>query len=253
MDACVPRGWDPVPVRQFGALYSFVRRHAPEPGYPGFDPDDTVLAAVSLSRLVRPNSVGYEWALRVQHRDDGSERLMPLDPGAGFLGYVDDRRRRSWLDGGEAERLRDLLAAYWRDEDVLPERVKHALWLCEQTSRQQFLDLAWPQVVMGLEALVHVGRSRSGAQFKTRVAALAQEVGVVGLDDAALDEAWEDRSHGVHGSRITFEEDPEAALKFGRLQRTLQLAVRRAIENAEFRSYFESAAAVRTRWPVEGT
>lgn len=253
MDACVPRGWDPVPVRQFGPLYSFVRRNAAEPEYPHFDPDETILAAVSLSRLVRPNPVGYEWALRVQARDDGSERLMPLDLGVGFLAYVDDRTRRNWLDNEEAERLRDLLAAYWRDQSALPERVKHALWLCEQTSRQEFLDLAWPQVVMGLEALVHAGRSRSRAQFTTRVGALAQEVGVVGLDHAALDVAWEDRSHGVHGSRITFEQDPEAALKFGRLQRTLQLAVRRAIEDAEFRSYFETNAAVRTRWPVEGT
>jgi hypothetical protein len=73
--------------------------------------------------------------------------------------------------------LRDLLAVYWRDQEDLPERVQHALWLCEHTSHQAFLDVAWPQVVMGLEALVHAGRSYSRRQFTSRVGALAEDVG----------------------------------------------------------------------------
>ncbi len=62
MDACVPRGWDLIPARQFGQLYALVRRDAPDPDFPIFDPDETILAAVSLSRLIRPNPLCYEWA-----------------------------------------------------------------------------------------------------------------------------------------------------------------------------------------------
>ncbi len=40
----------------------------------------------------------------------------------------------------EAEALRDLLVVYWQDQEEFPERVPYALWLCEHTSRQAFLD-----------------------------------------------------------------------------------------------------------------
>jgi len=109
MDACMPRGWDPIPTRQQSQRYSFVRDNAPEPERPVFDPDETVLAALALSRLVVPHSAGFEWALRVADYGDGRRRLMPLDPAAGFLGYLPDRTARNWLDLPQAEELRELL------------------------------------------------------------------------------------------------------------------------------------------------
>ncbi len=61
------------------------------------------------------------------------------------------------------------------------------------------------------------------------------------------------RSHGVHGSRVAFEDDLGATVKFGQLHRTLQLALRRAIDEPEFRALFQSDASVRERWPATET
>lgn len=55
----------------------------------------------------------------------------------------------------------------------------------------------------------------------------------------------------MHGAGVTFRDDPVMAERFGRLQRLLQLALRRAIEDDSFRRAFASAETVRTRWPVD--
>ena len=80
---------------------------------------------------------------------------------------------------------------------------------------------------------------------------MAAEVGISGFDTAAADDAYSLRSQAVHGAGATFRDDPAAAERFGRLQRLLQLALRRAIEDDSFRGAFASAGTVRARWPVD--
>jgi hypothetical protein len=249
MDACVPRGWDPAPARQFGQRYSFVRREAEAPDLPLFDPDQTILTAIALSRLIRPNPVGFEWAVRVVV-DQDRQRLIPLDCASGFLAYVPDRTARNWLDEAEADELKQLLTCYWEDQVRFPERLEHAFWLCESAARHEFLDLAWPQTVTGLEALIHTDRHHSRRQFVARVAELSREAEVPGIDESFLNEAWESRSAGVHGSRVRFEDDVNSGRKFGLLQRVLQVTIRRAIEDADFRQLFSSSSTIRERWPL---
>lgn len=250
MDACEPRGMDPPAARQFGQRYALLRRNAPNPDHLTWDPDGAILAAVALSRLVLPNPTGAEYAMRVIDYEGGQRRLVPLGFEARFAAYVADPSERDWLDQAEAEALRELLTNYWRDEDQLPERARHALWLSEYGSRRRFVDIAWPHAVTALEALLNTDRDRLRRQFVTRASALASELGLANIDSSFLDDAYTVRSEGVHGTRVPFHADPTAAERLGRLQRLLQLALRRAIEDVAFRSVFESAASVRSRWPV---
>lgn len=250
MDACEPRGMDPPPTRQFGQRYAFVRRAAPDPDELSWDPDGAVVAAVELSRFIRPNPTGADYAVRVIDYEGGERRLVPLGFEARFPAYVADPTQRDWLDQAEAEALCQLLTNYWRDEDQLPERVRHALWLSEYGSRVRFVDIAWPHVITALEALLNTDRDRLRRQFVTRASALAGELGLADIDSSFLDDAYTVRSEGVHGTRVPFHADPTAAERLGRLQRLLQLALRRAIEDAAFRSVFENAASVRSHWPV---
>lgn len=95
MDACVPRGWSTPRTRQFGQLYSFVRYDPPGAEFPEFDPDETILSAVVLSRLIRPSSLCYEWALRISCEYD-RERVMPLDQGAFWPMYPTRQSAAGW-------------------------------------------------------------------------------------------------------------------------------------------------------------
>jgi hypothetical protein len=249
MDACVPRGWDPIPARQFGQRYALVRRDSSAPESPIFDPDETILAAVVLSRIIRPNPSGFEWSLRVLE-SESAKRLVPLDPAAAFSAYVPDPTARNWLDASEAEELRQLLDAYWSVENDLPERIGHSMWLTEHGSREPYIEVAWLLAVTALEALIHTDRTRSKRQFVARVMALAEEVSLANVDEAFLATAYEHRSEGVHGTRVEFHQDPAAAEEFGRLQRVLRLTHRRAIEDVDFCSIFHSAESVRSQWPI---
>lgn len=250
MDACEPRGMDPPAARQFGQRYALVRHNAPDADQLTWDPDGAILAAVALSRLVRSNPTGAEYAVRVIDYEGGDQHLVPLSFEGRFATYVADLTARDWLDQPEAEALRELLTSYWWDEDELQERVRHALWLSEYGSRVRFVDIAWPHAVTALEALLNTDRHRLRQQFVIRASALAAELGLANIDSPFLDAAYTVRSEGVHGTRVPFHADPTAAERLGRLQRLLQLALRRAIEDAAFRSIFESAASVHSRWRV---
>lgn len=207
---------------------------------------------MALSRFIRPNPTGAEYAVRVIDYGGSERRLVPLGFEARFAAYVADPTERDWLDQSEAEALRELLTSYWREKEELSERVRHALWLSEYGSRLYFVDVAWPHVVTALEALLNTDRDRLRRQFVTRVPALASELDLVNIDQSFADDAYALRSQAVHGTRVPFHADATAAQRLGRLQRLLQVALRRSIEDAAFRSIFDGAASVRSHWPVQG-
>jgi hypothetical protein len=200
LNACEPQGIDPPPARQFGQRYTFVRRDAPAPDNPTWDPDDSMLAAVALSRLIRPNPAGTEYALRRLDGENARHRHVVPPFETRFVAFVTDTAARDWLDNAEAEELRDLLARYWQDESALPERIRHAMWLSEYGSRLPYVDVAWPHVVTILEALLNTERRRIHKQFVTRTVALADELHVDGITRSFADAAYAKRSHAVHGA-----------------------------------------------------
>lgn len=154
MDGCEPRGMDSPATRQFGQRQALVRRRAPESEQLVWDPDATIATALALSRYVLPNPHGVEYAARlIAHGEE--RRLIHLGCEARFQAFVPDPSQRDWLDLGEAKSLRDLLAVFWRVRHEIPERVTHAIWLCEYGSRLRYIDVAWINTVTALEALLN--------------------------------------------------------------------------------------------------
>jgi hypothetical protein len=257
LDAAEPRGENWEATRQFGVVHAYVRTVWKEADGP--DPDELfhwdherrLYPCVQLSRLVRDNAVGTEYAIRLLRRRDGSERLVPF---AGYESHVAYRlhpEERGWLDIDEAAGLGRLLACYWSDEP-LPDRVGRGLRRVDLVTRERYLEDALPVAVGAAEALLKVGRNSLKAQFVGRVSKLASDQGI-DLDSEDCGEIYEDRSALVHGAAVDLAE-PGDLDRFGRsfvaLQETLRGTVRKAIEDRTFAAEFADDALIEERWPT---
>ena len=91
LDAAEPRGENWEATRQFGVVHAYVRTvwkeaNGPDPdALYSWDHKRRLYPCVQLSRLVRDNAVGTEYAIRLLRRGDGSERLVPF---AGYESHV---------------------------------------------------------------------------------------------------------------------------------------------------------------------
>lgn len=267
MNACQPRGHYFFPVRQFGQVYTLVRPMplAEQEQHPyRWDPDGVLDDALVFSRLIRDNGFSKQYAARITEYEDGQMQIM-------YLPYQEDaiifrlRRDREYLTGPEAEEVAALLAAYWQIEDM-PGRVRRAIWRMAYAPRLRFADLAVPILVSGLEALLKVGTRKLTRQFKRRGAALAKELGIEEADADFFGRMYEGRSDWIHGSPVALfppllpagveagasgPEDRDEVMvlaEVARLQDVLRGAVRRCIEDDEFRATFTGDQAIRDRF-----
>jgi hypothetical protein len=194
--------------------------------------------------------------------------VIPFQGYDSRLAYRFDPTRRDWLDEPEAHALRALLEIYWRDRDELPDRLGQALRAGEDAVRQHYLERSLPLIVTGLEALINTSKTEVTKQFAVRVPALAIELGVAGVSRSLAQRLYRARSESSHGQRIAlFEpwspaparrrraldrsEDQRRVLgQVGLLQQVLRAAVRRGIEDLDFRAAIATPTATRARWPV---
>lgn len=235
------------PARQYGQRHAFIRRDAPG-NRVAWDPDERIMGAVALSRLVRPNDADAHYAGRVENHADGSTGIWPVDNG--FRAYRLLPNRRTWLDQEDAEALRDLLERWRADRDRLPPRIRHALWLHEYAGRIKYLEIRFPHVVTALEALVNTDSGRLGDQFRQRVEQLAAAIGVEGVDPAMAKEGWRLRSRWTHGEQVRVTDVPALANQLDSLERVLGGVIRRAIEDNDVRGWFQHRGTIRARLPV---
>jgi hypothetical protein len=275
--SCMPRGHWFVPAVQFGLRHMFVREielSAYQENPYHWDTDGLLWRACWLSRLVRDNIYSTRFAVRLVEFADGRYQVIPgpVDTETAFA--YRSRRDRGWLDEPDAAALRDLLAAFHTNQDTLGPRVTAALRKCENASRARFIESTSVQLVGGLEALLNTGTNKATKQFNSRVTALAAELGVEGLSRTKANRLYQLRSDEAHGREIQLFTSRPAPASDGAatavemtpevrdqrqqaviadvalLQDTLRRAVRRAIEDDEFRARFDSEDTVRARWPV---
>lgn len=265
MNASSHRGHFFIPVRQFSQRYSFVREVALdvyETQPYAWNTDGRVGIAIALSRLIRDNAHCPEFAGRLIDYEDGEQQVVPLNAYEFRLAYR-YKQDRGWLDAAEAAELAALVDAYLAVEPEWPTRLRRAINACDRASQLPYLSESQPRLVTGLESLLNTDNSQTTKQFRERVYALAQDLGIEGLSKNLLGRMYEARSQAYHGSEVRlFSGDPEAPRgevspsqqraidETILLQEVLRAAVRKAIDDGDFRALFEDDAAIRDRWPV---
>ncbi len=263
--ASVPRGLNHDATRSFGQLYSFWRE-IPEAewnsqGMFNWDTTHAIAEAVVISRLVLDNGHSYEFAGRVFDRDDGHRRIAPLNGYDGRTAYR-ARKSRFWFTEPEANELRTLLDQYRAAKANLPARVERALGQAERSAQSRFITDAVAHIATGLEALLNTNEEEEiTKQFVKRSKQLADELGIDGTSNTYWSWIYKKRSEVVHGAESKLvapagwyesdEEPPADVKKIAKAQDVLRAAVRKAIEDEQFRALFESDEAIAARWPLD--
>ena len=264
MASCVPRGHFFFGVPQWGQRYAIthvVDAAEYERRPYGWDESGRLFFVLALSRFVRDNAHCMEFAGRLVDHEDGERQVIPLTGFESRLAYRYGRDR-DWLDAADATELRVLLDRFLQVEPEWPSRVRRGIRNCERASQTPYLSESQPRVVTGLEALLNTNAGYVSKQFRDRVRSLAVELGIDGVSGRLLDRMYDFRSKAYHGDEIHLvsgdpKNQPEIAEQHRQLvaeasllQRVLRGAVRKAIEDADFRSVFEEEERVRQRWPV---
>ena len=118
-----------------------------------------------------------------------NQRLRGWRAASRVLAWTEDaiiwrlNRHREYLDADEGAELAQLLESYW-GTGGMPERVNRAMWRMAYAPRFRWADLVLSFVVSGLEALLTVEQGNFTRNFKRRATALAEELGVEGVDKA---------------------------------------------------------------------
>lgn len=257
--SCMPRGHFFMAEPQKGFLYAYVfdiPKHEWEQNRYGWDPAGELVSVLGFSRLIVNNAHTTQYAARVVEYKDGSLQVVPFsgpaDAAIAFCPYPD---RRDWLDVAEAAQLTDLLGKVLVGGTVrLPARVARAMWMQESSVRLRYAEVALPVLVAGLEALINTSDVSATKQFTRRVSALAGELCVAGVSKTRCSRVYHARSQSIHGSPIgllDFTQRAKAVEDMAKMQTVLRRAIRRAADEPQFRAAFQSAEAVRARWPVE--
>jgi hypothetical protein len=157
---------------------------------------------------------------------------------------------------------RTLLDQFRAAKATLPDRVNRALWQAEASSQSRYLTDAVAHIATGLEALLNTGDDEPiAAQFVKRSKQLADELGLGGTSNSYWSRIYDARSTVVHGAESKLvvpagwdesdDDPPRDVARIAKAQDVLRAAIRRAIENEEFRAVFETENAIRQRWPLE--
>jgi hypothetical protein len=254
MDACTFRGHYFFAQRHWGTRYALVLEQPLDEAFRyRWDQDNVIRDAFVLARLVRDNAYSTEFSGRVTEYDDGQLRIAPHDGGESREVYR-MHRGRDWLDADEARELAHLLSCFWSNP-ALPRRLERGHWACEHVAWERFGDVVLPSLVAALEGMLNTSRQQLMRQFVTRLPALAAEVGVSSVSKTFCRRMYEARSQGAHGDDIVLFKDgtafDENVRKVARLQDVLRGALRRGIEDPDFRAIFQGASSIRDRWPVK--
>jgi hypothetical protein len=275
MNACLPRGHYFIAVRQYGERYSFVRRidlDELERARFGWDSDHTIFYAIVLSRLIRDNGHSLEFAARIVDFEDGMKQVIPVIAPS-YVSTYRLRRDRDWLTASEAAELQQLLADFVAIRDELPWPVIHGLNMAEDAVHLRIIQRALLLIATGLEGLVQSHSSNVAEQFRERLPRLADEVEIDGVDNAFASELYIARSEAAHGAPVSMfevkhdtagdretelphgEPDPpdaevEPAAKLALAQDLLRATARKAVQDAGFRSIFDSKDSIAAHWPL---
>lgn len=233
--------------------FAIYRQRAPKEPIKGmlWDADRAIAKCIQISRLIRPSSLAYRYACRI----DLANGLRTIIP-AGVIGHqalawcVDESSDA--IKDSDIALLRPLLAAYERAP--LTNRVRNAIWMHEHLAWTRLMNIRWPLLVTALEALIHTDdralkRGRLGAtdQFTRRLSKLQALLRLTLWTDDDLLGIYEHRSAFAHGRGGTIDALRGDALRLYKLAEDgLRAVLRRAIEHEPTADIFSSDRTIRT-------
>lgn len=249
--ACEPAHYNMVSDVYDRHLYALLRfvSDRERASYEGMSELHTVAA---LSRLIHPTSLGGRYCARVFGFGQANSPISAIQYRGVSLDVLLIKGQRDWLTIEDGENLRRLMP-WVSPSKRMHSRVHRAYWNHDYALRSAYLDMKWPLVVSGLEALLNAGKDDSGGQFKARARLLADEF-QIGLSDDDLDNAWRLRSKLVHAESFLYGLDsilPQSLHSdlYERLELLLRVTTRRCLLDQAFGDFFETDDSVRARWP----
>lgn len=233
-------------------LYAFVRK-VPDSEMRPYEGLESLHAVMALSRLIQPTSVGSRYCTKVHHYGLPDSAISAVQYGGISPDVFVSRGQRDWLSVRDAERLRALMP--WLSKNKpMHDRVRRAYWYHEYAMRSYLLDMRFPLVTTGLEALINTEDRDSGRQFYKRVVQLAQECEVC-LEECEAQAAWKLRSKLSHaeaflsGLNFVLPQNEHTDL-YEKLEAILRSTVRRCLMDESFGNRFRDREAVEAHWPL---
>ncbi len=251
--ACEPPHYNIGGVEYDRHLYAFVRR-VPDAETRKYEGLETLHAVLALSRLIQPTSIGDRYCAQVFHYGLPDSSIYAIQ----YRGISPDvflsRKQRDWLSVEDAETLRGLMP-WLSKEKPMHYRVHRAYWYHEYVMRSSVLDIRFPLVATGLEALINTSEKNSGGQFCARVPQLAAACGV-DFPETEAAKAWKLRSKLAHAEAFLFGLDtvlPESEHQelYEKMEAVLRSTVRRCLFDEGFGDRFRDKDAVDAHWPLK--
>jgi len=197
---------------------------------------------MTLSRLVRPTSIGVRCAARlIFDADDNLMEIAPANLDIGVRAWVADESR-NWLRDEDLPRLRRLVDRF--DPEVLSSRPQRAFWFFEHACRTLWIDVRWPLMTIALEALVHTDRRHSTRQFVERILTLSGRIGGPEVSEDELREIYDRRSHLAHGAGLGAL-DAEARRLYLKMEAVLRRILEAIVLEPATAAIFEDEANIR--------
>jgi hypothetical protein len=202
-------------------------------------------------RLVHPTSVSLRTAVRVAFDAEGNATRVSQArfSGVSLDAFISPKFSRDWLTIQEFAELKKIAVVL--DGRRLPVRLWRALWYHEYGARSYEMDVRWPFVAAGLEALLKTERHLLGDQFRRRTVRLAEELGVTEYDAPRARSAWDMRSGLAHGQNLGTV-TPEHLDVYAAMESVLRKAGLRGLRDPDFGAVFDDDARIRDRWSKRG-
>jgi hypothetical protein len=210
---------------------------------------DDLFRTIALSRLIHPTSTGNRYCAQVFHFGLRDSAIHAVQYSGISPDIILSDGHKNWLSVEDAANLRKLIP--WLSTKMY-DRIHRAYWYHEYAMRSYELDMRWPLVVTGFDALVNTKDKNSGPQFKVRTKKLADHFNIP-LTEDDLFNAWKLRSKLTHGESFLYglqtilpQSDHKAL--YDKLEELLRVTIRECLLDGTFADFFRDEAAVETRW-----
>jgi hypothetical protein len=126
-------------------------------------------------------------------------------------------------------------------------RIRGALWWAEYAARTYQVEVRLAHVVTAFEAFLNTDSRLATPQFLLRFPALSRELGF-DVSRTFTNELYDARSKTAHGRFTSLAKATRQARQLAKAEEILRAALKKAIEDDDFRIACETLAGIEARW-----